>query len=116
MPSGANETQPLLRDQVHLEDQTPHATITPLPKAQLAALCIARLSDPISYTQLFPYINEFLTVLNVTDDPSKIGFYSGLVVCVRFIWYAGPNLHFRAGVNLIHRPSDNDFLLGKAVG
>ncbi|KAJ7771708.1 major facilitator superfamily domain-containing protein, partial [Mycena metata] len=52
---------------------------TPLPKAQLAAVCIARLADPIAYTQLFPYINEFLVLLHVTDDVSKIGFYSGLV-------------------------------------
>ncbi|KAF5386762.1 hypothetical protein D9615_001646 [Tricholomella constricta] len=41
---------------------------TPLPKAQLAALC-----------SVFPYINEFITILNVTNDPSQIGFYSGLV-------------------------------------
>ncbi|KAJ7079937.1 major facilitator superfamily domain-containing protein [Mycena belliarum] len=79
---GSDETQPLL---ARLEDQTSHARVTPLPKAQLTALCIARLSDPISYTQIFPYINEFLTVLRVTDDPSKIGFYSGLVESVTSI-------------------------------
>ncbi|KAJ6472387.1 major facilitator superfamily domain-containing protein [Mycena vulgaris] len=81
----STESQPLLQEYSHLEDQTPTATVTPLPKAQLAALCIARLSDPISYTQIFPYINEFLTVLHVTDDPSKIGFYSGLVESVASI-------------------------------
>ncbi|KAJ7456874.1 major facilitator superfamily domain-containing protein [Mycena latifolia] len=79
---GSDESQPLL---ARLEDQTLLTTPTPLPKAQLAALCIARLSDPISYTQIFPYINEFLTVLRVTDDPSKIGFYSGLVESVSSI-------------------------------
>ncbi|KAJ7153534.1 major facilitator superfamily domain-containing protein [Mycena crocata] len=71
--SESSESQPLLPGK---------AATTPLPKAQLAALCIARLSDPIGYTQIFPYINEFLTVLHVTDDPSKIGFYSGLVESV----------------------------------
>lgn len=74
--SEPHESQPLLHD------QTTHATITPLPKAQLTALCIAKLSDPISYSQIFPYINELLMVLHVTDDPSKVGFYSGLVVCI----------------------------------
>jgi hypothetical protein len=83
--SGPDESRPLLQDHVHLEDQTIQ-TVTPLPKAQLTALCIARLSDPISYTQIFPFINEFLTVLHVTDDPSKIGFYSGLVVCTAAIF------------------------------
>ncbi|KAJ7889955.1 major facilitator superfamily domain-containing protein [Mycena olivaceomarginata] len=74
----SNEAQPLLHP-THLENQTAPLTTTPLPKAQLTALCIARLSDPISYTQIFPYINEFLITLHVTDDPSRIGFYSGIV-------------------------------------
>jgi len=54
---------------------------TPVPKGQLTALCIVRLVDPIAFTQLFPYVNEFMSDLHLTDDPSKIGFYSGLVVC-----------------------------------
>ncbi|KAF7359339.1 MFS domain-containing protein [Mycena sanguinolenta] len=52
---------------------------TPLPTGQLAALCVSRLTDPIAYTQLFPYINQMLWDLKVTNDVSKIGFYSGLV-------------------------------------
>ncbi|KAH7909720.1 major facilitator superfamily domain-containing protein [Hygrophoropsis aurantiaca] len=52
---------------------------TPLPKGQLAALCTVRIVDPIAFTQLFPYVNEFMNDLHLTDDPSKIGFYSGLV-------------------------------------
>ncbi|KAJ7669124.1 major facilitator superfamily domain-containing protein [Mycena rosella] len=53
--------------------------VQPAPKAQLMALCMARLSDPINYTQIFPYINEFIGTLHVTDDPARMGFYSGLV-------------------------------------
>jgi hypothetical protein len=53
---------------------------TPVPKGQLAALCVVRLVEPIAFTQLFPYVNEFMSDLHLTDDPSKIGFYSGLVV------------------------------------
>ncbi|KAJ7464027.1 major facilitator superfamily domain-containing protein [Mycena latifolia] len=81
MPSDPepNESQPLLRDTARLEDQAPTVKATPLPKAQLTALCMARLSDPIGYTQIFPYINEFIASLHVTDDPAKMGFYSGLV-------------------------------------
>jgi hypothetical protein len=71
-----HEFQPLL------EAQPPTVKRTPLPKAQLAALCMARLSDPINFTQIFPYINEFMASLRVTDDPAKMGFYSGLVVCM----------------------------------
>ncbi|KAJ7632184.1 major facilitator superfamily domain-containing protein [Roridomyces roridus] len=57
---------------------------TPLPTAQLAALCVCRLMDPIAMTQIFPYILEWLTVLKVSE-PSKIGIYSGLVVVSVFL-------------------------------
>lgn len=74
---------------VGLEDSHPgshHSNgskgVTPLPKAQLASLCMVRLVDPIAFTQIFPYVNEMMEYLRVTEDPSKIGFYSGLVVSV----------------------------------
>lgn len=77
-----DETCPLLRTS---NVDTAEAQIaekpkpTPLPKGQLAALCVVRLVEPIAFTQLFPYVNEFMNDLHLTDDPSKIGFYSGLV-------------------------------------
>ncbi|KAJ7470281.1 major facilitator superfamily domain-containing protein [Mycena latifolia] len=74
-----HESTPLLTDHGLLESQRLIGKQTPLPRAQLAALCIARLTDPVAYTQIFPYINEFLVLLHVTDDVSNIGFYSGLV-------------------------------------
>ncbi|KAG9035199.1 hypothetical protein FRB95_011933 [Tulasnella sp. JGI-2019a] len=52
---------------------------TPLPKKQLAIVCLARLAEPIAYTQIFPYINQLVEELHVTDNPANIGFYSGLV-------------------------------------
>ena len=55
-------------------------TRTPLPKVQLAILCLLRTLDPMCYFQIFPYINQFVSDLHVTEDPSKVGFYSGLVV------------------------------------
>lgn len=53
--------------------------VTPLPKAQLAILCAVRLVDPIAFTQIFPYVNEMMADLHLTNDPSRVGFYSGLV-------------------------------------
>lgn len=76
--SDATETSPLLQHS-HVEAQAV-VSPTPLPKGQLAALCAVRLVDPIAFTQLFPYVNDFMNDLHVTDDPSRIGFYSGLVV------------------------------------
>ncbi|KAJ7667204.1 major facilitator superfamily domain-containing protein [Mycena rosella] len=77
----SNEVQPLLGGHGRFED----VPVTPLPKAQLTALCISRLSDIIAHTQIFPYINELMTVLHVTDDPSNIGTYSGLAESVSAI-------------------------------
>jgi len=54
--------------------------MTPIPKLQLATLCLVRLLEPIGFTQLFPYINEMVVNLNIINDPSKVGFVSGLVV------------------------------------
>jgi hypothetical protein len=55
---------------------------SPLPKAQLVCLCLIRLVDPIAFTQIFPYINEMMAHLHITNDPSRVGFYSGLAESV----------------------------------
>ncbi|KAF8591070.1 MFS general substrate transporter [Ramaria rubella] len=52
---------------------------TPIPKLQVMTLCAVRIVDPISFTQLFPYVNEMMRDLHVTEYASRIGFYSGLV-------------------------------------
>ncbi|KZP15464.1 MFS general substrate transporter [Athelia psychrophila] len=77
----SDETRPLLSAQ--LADDNPDTVqakpITPLPKAKLAVATCIRLVEPIAFSQIFPYINEYLSNLHVTDDPKQIGFYSGLV-------------------------------------
>jgi hypothetical protein len=35
-----------------------------------------------------PYVNEMMTFLKVTNDASKVGYYSGVVVCVSVITIA----------------------------
>lgn len=81
-----DETCPLLSNSSasSLESQdisqdSKKSKVTPLPKAQLASLCIVRLVDPIAFTHIFPYVNEMMADLHLTDDPSRVGFYSGLV-------------------------------------
>jgi hypothetical protein len=75
-----DETSPLLHDQNSLESQKIKTKATPLPVLQLAALCVARLVDPIAFSHIFPYINELIIDLHMVDDPSQVGFYSGVVV------------------------------------
>lgn len=72
-----------LEDAIKLDDRARPARkngMTPIPKAQLATLCAVRLVDPVMFTQIFPYVNEMMEFLRVTDDPSKTGLYSGIVV------------------------------------
>jgi hypothetical protein len=85
----SQESRPLLADERQTRLEVHHEMITgsrlsrkqtPLPKVQLGVLCFLRTLDPMNFTQIFPYINEFITDLHVTSDLSQIGFYSGLVV------------------------------------
>ncbi|KAH9484153.1 Major facilitator-type transporter psiT2 [Psilocybe cubensis] len=61
----------------NLPAQAP-ATAT-APAGQLALLCAVRFIDPLTFTQIFPYINQFLSHLHLIEHQSQIGFYSGLV-------------------------------------
>lgn len=70
-----SETDPLLQE----NGETPLQAPTPIPWKKILVLCIFRLGDPIAFTQILPYINEMLQYLKVTDDPSRVGFYSGIV-------------------------------------
>ncbi|KAI0341863.1 MFS general substrate transporter [Trametopsis cervina] len=88
--SASDESRPFLNEDLEdaiklgerLEDGSMPARrhgVTPLPKAQLATLCAVRLVDPIMFTQIFPYVNEMMDHLHLTEDRSKTGLYSGLV-------------------------------------
>lgn len=122
-----DETSPLLHDH---EAQTAQPAIVPIPKgtcvmngmqsyvdllssAQLGTLCFVRLVEPIAYVQIFPYINEFIVFLRITDDPSKTGFYSGLVVS--FPPHSHSNLTDIVGVRIRDWPIDIDIWLGASL-
>lgn len=78
-------------------------TPTPLPYAQLACLCLVRTAEPINFTHIFPYVNQMLAGMHVTDDPSRIGFYSGVVesafavaqLCSIYQWARLSGTHLR---------------------
>ncbi|KAH8117305.1 MFS general substrate transporter [Phellopilus nigrolimitatus] len=76
-----DEARPLLhgpeRQKLYGRQEAP----TPLPKLQLATLCTIRLADPIAFTMIFPFVNEMMERFGIAE-PSKTGFYSGLVESV----------------------------------
>lgn len=67
------EAQPLLPNKLQ---------VTPLPRAQLAVILLARLAEPIAYTQFLPYINSvsygslFITALTYCrpSDGGMVGY------------------------------------------
>jgi len=52
---------------------------TPLPVGQLFIVLLLRVTEPISYTVCFPFINQMLLDIGVVSDPKKAGFYAGIV-------------------------------------
>ncbi|KAF8607066.1 MFS general substrate transporter, partial [Ceratobasidium sp. AG-I] len=52
---------------------------TPLPVRQLFVLCLIRFAEPISFSVIFPFVNQMIEEIGVTDDPKAIGYYSGFV-------------------------------------
>lgn len=38
-----------------------------------------RFGEPVAFTLIFPFISQFIEDLHVTDDPSKIGYYAGII-------------------------------------
>ncbi|KAG8737783.1 hypothetical protein FRC10_007810 [Ceratobasidium sp. 414] len=73
-PSPAGHTS--LSDPELSQAQPPR---TPVPKLQLLSVCVSRVAEPIAYSQIFPYVNQMVWELGVTDNPKKIGFYSGII-------------------------------------
>ncbi|KAJ1971022.1 hypothetical protein H4R33_007215, partial [Dimargaris cristalligena] len=41
-----------------------------------------RISEPISFTVLFPFVYFMVRDFHITDDPKEISFYVGIVVSV----------------------------------
>lgn len=82
----ADETCPLLRDPESAQTHRSHRST--LPTRQLSILCAIRLADPVAFTQIFPYVNEMMERFGVAE-PSKTGFYSGMVVSVSYMLLSG---------------------------
>jgi hypothetical protein len=53
---------------------------TPLPKLQLASLFLIKLVVPVASTQITPYVNDLVQRFRFTDNPARIGLYSGILV------------------------------------
>ncbi|KAG6034776.1 hypothetical protein E4U41_006381 [Claviceps citrina] len=51
----------------------------PFPTRQMFVLACCRICEPIAFMSIFPYIYYMIKDFNITDDPSKISVYAGMV-------------------------------------
>ncbi|KAF5314228.1 hypothetical protein D9758_018295 [Tetrapyrgos nigripes] len=57
---------------------SPHPKVTPLPRFQVFILMMMRMTEPISYMVIFPFVNQMMEeVAHIPKE--KIGYYAGLI-------------------------------------
>ncbi|CEL57803.1 Protein ZINC INDUCED FACILITATOR-LIKE 1 OS=Arabidopsis thaliana GN=ZIFL1 PE=2 SV=1 [Rhizoctonia solani AG-1 IB] len=54
-------------------------TPTPLPMGKFAILLMLNAVFPLSFEVIYPFVNAMIVEIGVTNDPERVGFYSGLV-------------------------------------
>ncbi|GAA5986579.1 hypothetical protein JCM10908_003809 [Rhodotorula pacifica] len=76
-----DERRPLLAKQTNVGNDADDVVKerTPLPLKQVLVLCLMRFAEPVAFSLIFPFISQFIEDLHVTDDPSRIGYYAGLI-------------------------------------
>jgi len=55
---------------------------TPLPKMQLFLLFFIRMTDPVAFNCIFPFVQQMLLDIGAVQDPEKVGYYAGVVESV----------------------------------
>ncbi|KAF8680552.1 MFS general substrate transporter [Rhizoctonia solani] len=84
------------------DDEESKASTTPLPMKQISILLLMQLSEPLSYTVIYPFVAQFVNETGITGgDGSKVGYYAGMIV--RFF---GPlkydSIQRIVGVDILH--------------
>ncbi|KAJ3747846.1 major facilitator superfamily domain-containing protein [Lentinula detonsa] len=60
--------------------------MTPLPKVQVFIVILMQLTEPISATVIFPFINQMVLSTGITGgDEKKSGYYAGVIESVFFL-------------------------------
>ena len=69
-----SETRPLLP-----QEPLPSQAATPLPIRQLTLLFLIRMTDPLCFCVIFPFISQMLLEIGNVEDVKTVGFKAGLV-------------------------------------
>ncbi|QRV91521.1 major facilitator superfamily transporter [Ceratobasidium sp. AG-Ba] len=87
------EEQPLLPEHDTREDGLQDGTATPtgaskgdkkkpFPWRNLMVLMALNSICPLAFELIYPFVNAMIVEIGVTDDPERVGFYSGLIESV----------------------------------
>ncbi|PVU88629.1 hypothetical protein BB559_005462 [Furculomyces boomerangus] len=63
----------------NIEAIPPKVPITPMPWKQLLILILVRLSDPVGYTLIFPFVYQFVKRSGIAKTSGEIGWYVGIL-------------------------------------
>ncbi|KAF9009604.1 major facilitator superfamily multidrug-resistance, DHA1 sub-family [Cyathus striatus] len=59
---------------------------TPLPKFQLFMVLLVQLTEPVTGTVIYPFINQFVRDTGITGgDERKVGYYGGIIESIFFL-------------------------------
>ncbi|PLW32892.1 hypothetical protein PCANC_17102 [Puccinia coronata f. sp. avenae] len=71
----SHHSEPTLEDRPGDDADKPP---TPLPIKQLFVLCVMRLTEPVSFTVIFPFINKMIEDLHIVHR-TQVGTYAGVI-------------------------------------
>lgn len=87
---------------------------TPLPKMQLFLLFFIRMTDPVAFNCIFPFVQEMLLDIGAVQDPEKVGYYAGVVSLMACIYV---NSTLTVGrIDLFASAAVHDLPLGSSIG
>jgi hypothetical protein len=78
-PPSVDTTEDPFHENHH--NERPLAKRIPLPKLQLFIVCLIQLSEPVTATVIYPFINQLVRETGVTiGDERKTGYFAGIIV------------------------------------
>jgi len=113
-----NEHSALIEEDDDSSSTTTYSTIdsapTPLPKLQLFIVIFIQISEPVTSTVIYPFVNELIRSLGVTNgDEKRTGYYVGIVESVFYATEALTVLHWGYASDAFGR---RPILLGGVLG
>lgn len=101
-PSTASSSSSLRRynPQNSLQDVTgPRKSI---PKSQIIVLLALALSEPVTNTVIYPFVNQLIEETGITKgNYGKVGYYAGIIVCTNTHMYPVVDSEQRVSRNLL---------------